>query len=37
MKDTVVKCSCDYCNDEMTEDEYDDATKISIRRCIKEL
>jgi len=31
MKDTVTKCTCDYCNTEMTEDEYDGATRISIR------
>lgn len=31
MKETIVKCTCDYCKAEMSEYEYEKATKIDIR------
>lgn len=31
MKETFIKCTCDYCKSEMFEYEYDRATKIIIR------
>ena len=30
MKETIVKCKCDYCKNEMYEYEYDTSVKITI-------
>lgn len=31
MKQTTIKCFCDYCNKEMREGEYDEAISLVIR------
>lgn len=31
MKETIVKCKCDYCSNDMTESEYDNSVKIFIQ------
>lgn len=31
MKTTIVKCSCDYCNAEMNEYEYENAIKVTVK------